>query len=86
MITLLRIVYPIFSWLVLIFFGLEAIERGLWLQVVIVAIALAGLAQTFWRSQVLRTSPHSKGDIVSFTLGALSAVVYLGLALWAGAN
>jgi hypothetical protein len=82
MIALLRIGYPIFSWLILLSFGLEAIERGLLLQVVIVALALAGLAQAFWRSQVVRTRPYSTADIISLAIGGASAVVYVSLALW----
>lgn len=86
MIFVLRIGYPIFSWLVLLLYGIEAIDSGHLLKITTVGLALAGLAQTFWRSQVIRKRPYEKGDIIALMLGGLSAVVYVGLALWKAVN
>lgn len=80
--ALLRLIYPIFAWLILATFGLEAIDGGLWFQVAVVALALAGLSQSFWKVQVQRTRPYATIDIVSFIAVTMSAVLYIALVIW----
>lgn len=65
----------------LIFFGLESIERRLYLLMLIGALGLAGLSQSFWRSR-LGPGPHAKADLISFYIGLSAAIVFPFLVTW----
>lgn len=81
--VIIRFVHPLFSWAVFLFFGLEAIQRQLYMLTIIVALGLGGLSQTYWRSTLGDFErPYSKGDLIAFGIGLSAAVVYPILVLW----
>jgi hypothetical protein len=74
--TTLRIIHPVFCWAVLVFFGLESMQRQLFLPVAIVAIGLCGMSQIYWKTHFYGKKQHEVGDLISFAVGLLAAIAY----------
>ena len=80
--TLLRIFHPIFSWRFFVFFGLELIDKKLYLPMIIIILGLAGSSQTFWKTQVSAKQQYIKTDIIAFCLGLIPAIAYPIMIIW----
>jgi hypothetical protein len=78
----LRFVHPIFCWAVLLFFGLDSIQRQLFLPIAVVAIGLGGMSQIYWRTHFSGLKQYEKGDLISFALGLLAAIAFPILVGW----
>lgn len=80
--TTLRFIHPIFCWAVLVFLGLDLIERQLFLPIVVVAIGLGGMSQIYWRTHLSGSKQHKKGDLISFAAGLLATIAYPLIVCW----
>jgi hypothetical protein len=80
--TIHRVFHPIFSWGVFVAYGLESIIAKLYLPMIIVGLLLAGLSQTFWKTQFSEKQQYMKGDIIAFCLGLIHAIVYPVMIIW----
>jgi hypothetical protein len=78
----LRLIHPLFSWLVLVTYGWESIEKENFLLMVGMLLGLAGLSQTYWRLRLEDSKPYAKLDLVSFGFGLLPAIVFPILLVW----
>lgn len=78
----LLVSYPIFCWGVFIFCGLEAMQRQLFLPVVIVTLGLGGMSQNYWQSQLSGKQPYPRGTLISFWIGLVAAITYSFVVAW----
>ena len=80
--TFLRIFHPIFSWAFFAIYGLELVYNKSYLATIIIALGLAGLSQTFWKTQLGEKQQYAKADIISFSLGLMAAITHPLLVAW----
>ena len=80
--TVILILYPIFCWGVFATYGLDAIQRELYLVIIVVALGLAGMSQNYWKANFSGKSTYLKSELASFCLGLLAAIVYPLVVAW----
>lgn len=80
--TFLRIFHPFLSWTIFIVYGLESIHNRVYLLMIIVALGLAGLSQTFWKTHLGEKQQYAKLDILSFCIGLVATITYPLAVVW----
>jgi hypothetical protein len=80
--SVLRLAHPLFCWLIFVSFGLEAIKDGNLLKVLVLAIGLGGISQTYWQACLGEKRPHKTEDLISFYVGLVPALLYPLVVIW----